>query len=633
MDTVSIRELIGDIELFRLVLDGFFQNWKGIYDILPFESDEYIFYPKEGFCPFCKALRSHPEGDELCLLCDHCYALEAAEKGYPIHYRCHAGLLDIAAPIIVNGKCLATVFCGQRRSWREEDLDYAKQAIPELEAKLEIDLMELWRETSLISEDELTDIKRRLTNLTRYLSEQWKEKLELLGMRRHLEFQVRERDAVRAALVRLNEVPLTEEMFWERLNQVLVDICDQFEATYGAILEIGGSEDAEPTLKARANLPEDFIGRIYPGNKGLIHELLENGEARVISFDLGPSNTLCYDIADLMAHDDWPDKVAYWPVYFGEENRGMLCLFLYKEREQSHSLAIEEELHILEPFTAQISSAYENCKLLQRERQLVDLQSRWLRDVVHEVEQPIHGILGYAEIWHDNLGSLVEHWPTSKETWSYDDVESLRNELESIEWMAINTSQVARNFAWIAGEEKKPDEVALVIDHDLAGTLIACARDKQGQARERNLTAVHVYASTIRPFNGRVRLAKDLFKQAMRNLLDNAVKYAYPETEVSIDAIQEDSDLIIRVKDMGIPILAGEEEIIFERHTRTRLAVQSGVSGAGIGLAIAREILELHSGTVRTSPSKRLPRRREDQYETIFEVVLPLIDVEEGRNV
>jgi len=386
-------------------------------------------------------------------------------------------------------------------------------------------------------------------------------------------------------------------------------------------------------LRAQANLPRNFIGCTYAGNKELFLKLLEKREPKVISFDLSPSGTLCYAIADLITDGDWPDKVALWPLYLGEKHYGILCLFTYKEREQSHSLPIREELHILEPLVGQISSAYESCQLLQRQRQLVDLQSRWLQDVVHEVEQPISGILGYAELWHDGLTSLLENWPTSKETWSYSDAEGLANELESIEWMAINASQVARNFAWIASEKKRPEEVVLAIDHDLAGTLIACARDKQGQARERGVIGPDVRVSTVDPFNGRVRLDKNLFKQAMRNLLDNAVKYADPRTEISIDAVQGGSNLIIRVKDIGIPILPGEEEGIFERHTRAPLAVQRGVSGAGIGLAMAREILELHNGTIRTSPSKRLAGQRKDQYETIFEVVLPLIDIKEESNV
>jgi len=505
------------------------------------------------------------------------------------------------------------------------------RVIPELGAKLGVDLLELWHKAVPISEDEVEEIETRLTMLTSYLSEQWREKLELHSVRGYLEFQVRERDVVRKAFISLSEVPLTEEELWERLNSILGEVCTQFEASYGAILEV--REDGEPRVKAIANLPENFIGRTYPGNKELFYVLLQEKAPRVIGFDVTPSNTLCCDIADLITEGDWPDEVALWPLYFGEESRGILSLFLYEELEQSDGLSIKDELSILESFTGQISSAYETCKLLQREREMVDLQSRWLQDVVHEVEQPIHGILGYAEVWYDDLRPLLENWPTSKKGWSYDDVESLRNELESIQWMAINASLVARNFAWIAGEEKKPEEIALEVAYDLTGTLIACARDKQGQAKERDVIGPHVQNETIDPFSGRVRLDENLFKQAMRNLLDNAVKYADARTTIRVYAYQRDSNLIICVKNIGLPILPGEEEIIFDRHTRTDLAKQSRVSGAGIGLAIAREILKLHNGTVRTSPSRRLSKQGQEHYETTFEVVLPLIDVKEERNV
>lgn len=620
MNDVGLDVLIGDKELFRHVLDGFFRDWQGIYDILPYGSDEYVFYPKEHFCRLCRTLRSREGGDRLCFESDKRWAAEAAATGSPIHYLCPLGLIDIAAPVIVNHRPLATVFCGQRKPWRAADEQQAKEAILRVEEELKLELMSLWEEVVPIEADEVAGIKRRLMDLTRYLAHEWGEKLELHQARRRLDYHVRESEAVMAAFVRLGEVPLSEDTFWSHLSQILVDICEQFEAEYGAFLEI--SQDDNSRLAATANMPESLLNKEYSNNDEEVASwLLATQHPRVIAFDAS-CGMLYQDLSALNPDGSPPDEVALWPLPLGERTRGILCLFLHSDTETIHSLSIASELEILMPFLGQISSAYETCKLIEQERKLIELQSTWLQDVVHEVEQPINGILGYAELWHGDLKDLLTHWPDSICKLTRDYIEVMVNELESIEWMSINASVVARNFVWIA---QGPDAISLSleVDNDLSGTLIATARDKQGQARERKLGRVHVEARRVRPFNGRVRIDRYQFKQAMRNLLDNAVKYADEGTKVTVDALEEDGFMVLRVTNVGLPILPGEEELIFRRHERSAAARASRVGGAGIGLAITREILTLHNGTVRTSPSRRI--EGQEGFETTFEVRLPVI--------
>lgn len=65
------------------------------------------------FIPFCKLIRSSVKGSEQCILCDRQAGLMAMEEGQRRIYTCHSGLIDCAAPIIVNDAYMGSVLGGQ----------------------------------------------------------------------------------------------------------------------------------------------------------------------------------------------------------------------------------------------------------------------------------------------------------------------------------------------------------------------------------------------------------------------------------------------------------------------------------------------------------------------------------------
>ncbi|WP_323011984.1 sensor histidine kinase [Castellaniella sp.] len=85
----------------------------------------------------------------------------------------------------------------------------------------------------------------------------------------------------------------------------------------------------------------------------------------------------------------------------------------------------------------------------------------------------------------------------------------------------------------------------------------------------------------------------------LSNLLDNAIKYAYPDTPIQIDIVfnERDSCLLWRIRDVGPGIPPEQQEAVFERYHR--LDEASGKPGLGLGLMLARQIIEQHGGTLR----------------------------------
>jgi two-component system sensor histidine kinase KdpD len=84
---------------------------------------------------------------------------------------------------------------------------------------------------------------------------------------------------------------------------------------------------------------------------------------------------------------------------------------------------------------------------------------------------------------------------------------------------------------------------------------------------------------------------------ALRQLIGNASKYSPPETTIEISAFGSNDSAIVQVRDHGPGIAPDELEVIFERFFRGKQAEES-VAGTGMGLSIARDIINAHHGRI-----------------------------------
>ena len=112
----------------------------------------------------------------------------------------------------------------------------------------------------------------------------------------------------------------------------------------------------------------------------------------------------------------------------------------------------------------------------------------------------------------------------------------------------------------------------------------------------------------------------DKLARVFDNLLRNAIAYSYPGTNIDIQAREENNMIVIVFSNQGDPIPQQKLNSIFEKFYRADNARSSQTGGAGLGLSIAKEITELHGGTIEASSSSyctrfivRLPKRREPE--------------------
>ena len=86
--------------------------------------------------------------------------------------------------------------------------------------------------------------------------------------------------------------------------------------------------------------------------------------------------------------------------------------------------------------------------------------------------------------------------------------------------------------------------------------------------------------------------------RVFNNLLKNAAAYSYPDTEISISSERKGKNVVIIFRNHGQTIAAEQLSGIFEKFNRLDEARLSDTGGVGLGLSIAREIINLHGGEI-----------------------------------
>jgi two-component system, OmpR family, sensor histidine kinase KdpD len=213
-------------------------------------------------------------------------------------------------------------------------------------------------------------------------------------------------------------------------------------------------------------------------------------------------------------------------------------------------------------------------------RQNQELKSTLLDALAHEFKTPltsikaaVGGILAAPGTEHTELLSIVE-----EET---DRLDSLVN--EAIQMARIEAGQVQL--------DRQPQRVA---------DLVAGALRSAGRALEDREVRVE-----IAPDLPEVLADRQLMQSVIRHLIGNSFKYAAPESAIEVRAWSDEGGVTIAVKDRGPGIPEREQERIFERFYRSPRS-STAAPGTGMGLAIARDIVEAHGGTlnVRSRPGE-----------------------------
>lgn len=203
----------------------------------------------------------------------------------------------------------------------------------------------------------------------------------------------------------------------------------------------------------------------------------------------------------------------------------------------------------------------------------------FVANVSHELRTPLTAIRGYAETLLDG---------------AIDDAEHNRKFLEVIRSNAIRLTNIASDLLVLSELEQHRAAQEPAERVPLQPVIESAVRTVESAARIRQI-AIRAPEVDLAVRGLRFRL-----EQALVNLVDNAVKFSPPGSEVRIECNRaEDGMVEIHVIDNGIGIPEADLPRIFERFYRVDKARSREAGGTGLGLSIVKHIAELYGGSVR----------------------------------
>jgi signal transduction histidine kinase len=130
-------------------------------------------------------------------------------------------------------------------------------------------------------------------------------------------------------------------------------------------------------------------------------------------------------------------------------------------------------------------------------------------------------------------------------------------------------------------------------DLDVGELAEECIRAMQPLARKKDIVLRLIAAQGLELRGDRARVA-----QLLDNLISNAIKFTPENGRVEVLAFADDAELCIDVSDNGMGIPMAEHHRLFDRFFRASAAIDNAIAGTGLGLPIAKAIVEAHDGTI-----------------------------------
>lgn len=250
----------------------------------------------------------------------------------------------------------------------------------------------------------------------------------------------------------------------------------------------------------------------------------------------------------------------------------------------------QTDLQLLEALAGQISLSLERIRLLadterraqelaetlQQQEELARLRDQFVQNVSHEFRTPLAIVSGYIEILHSgDLGPLPEAYR------------------EPVEVIARRTQMLTRLVEDLTSllnlQEQRNDFTTIYVGDVLNASYPAL----HAKALAQQLELEWDVAPNLPPIYGE----ETLLRTMITSLVDNAVKFT-PQGKVSVSAQADETTLTLRIRDTGIGIPLEQQARIFDRFYQVDGSSSRRFGGTGLGLALVKEIAELHGGEI-----------------------------------
>jgi two-component system sensor histidine kinase ArlS len=211
-------------------------------------------------------------------------------------------------------------------------------------------------------------------------------------------------------------------------------------------------------------------------------------------------------------------------------------------------------------------------QMIDRLDRTIERQKHFVADASHELKTPLTVISSYADML---------------KRWGRDNVEVRDEAIEAIAREAERLQKLIRSMLTLA--EAEQDDWLILSRFDVA-SIIRDLSDVLGTTFQRQIR-VHSDGQTVY-----LRADKDKIRQLFLILIDNAIKYSKEPIDIRISV--QKHEIKLEVADYGIGVPESEIPYMFERFYRVDEARNRSTGGSGLGLSIAKKIIDSHGGKV-----------------------------------
>lgn len=227
---------------------------------------------------------------------------------------------------------------------------------------------------------------------------------------------------------------------------------------------------------------------------------------------------------------------------------------------------------------------------LQRANRANEAKSLFLSNMSHDIRTPMNAIIGFTAL-------ATNHIDDTARVGDY--LDKIQSSSEHLLDLINDILDMSRIESGKVSLEQKPCDLRKTIDH--LGSIVQPEVDKKDLRFEADLSGLKD------PF---VVCDELKVKQVLLNILGNAVKFTEPGGTVLLSASERPSSekgkaaFTFSVADSGIGMDDGFIEHIFDPFERERTSTLSGIQGTGLGMSIAKRLVDMMEGTIEVESSK-----------------------------
>jgi len=269
--------------------------------------------------------------------------------------------------------------------------------------------------------------------------------------------------------------------------------------------------------------------------------------------------------------------VLYLPLIGAQRTQGVLAA----KPSNARRVMLPEQFRLLETFAAQIALALERTEFADQasaaevRAETEAVRNSLLASLSHDLRTPLSTVVGGAATLAERMEDLAPAERRSLANTVRNAALHVSEHVTSmLDLVQLESGAIRLRFDWYAIDE-------------IVGTVLHRLRD-----RLQLYPVVLSIPASLPP----LRIDGKLIEQVIENLIDNAIKYTPPGSEIRITAAAKGEQIEMAIADTGPGFEGIEPETLFKKFERGKK--ESTVGGIGLGLAICRAIVGLHQGRI-----------------------------------